>query len=66
MCEMRGGALKSTASGRWVHIVCALALPEFSCVDVRQKLVTVSVAMPARRKLVTASIFLFYLFSFNI
>jgi len=55
---LRGGALKSTTSGHWVHIVCALALPDFSSVDVRRKCIAVDVAMTARRKMVTASVIL--------
>lgn len=60
LCELRGGALKRTPSGRWVHIVCALALPEFSCVDIRQKCVVINVPMSSQKKLVTARIILLY------
>ncbi|XP_071969476.1 lysine-specific demethylase 4B-like isoform X3 [Engystomops pustulosus] len=28
LCNLRGGALKSSTDNRWVHIVCAIAIPE--------------------------------------
>ena len=59
LCKLRGGALKRTVSRRWVHIVCVLALPEFDHVNVRQKSVSINVAMSPLRKLVTASVVVF-------
>ncbi|XP_076440207.1 uncharacterized protein LOC143279853 isoform X1 [Babylonia areolata] len=34
LCLLRGGAMKPTTDGNWAHIVCALAIPEVSFVDV--------------------------------
>lgn len=28
LCNLRGGALQMTTDGRWVHIICAIAVPE--------------------------------------
>jgi len=52
LCKLRGGALKRTVSGQWVHIVCILSLPEFRCINIHQKCVMISVAVPAQTKLV--------------
>ncbi|KAG8454510.1 hypothetical protein GDO86_000938 [Hymenochirus boettgeri] len=33
LCNLRGGALQNTTDNRWVHIVCAIAVPEARFVD---------------------------------
>ncbi|XP_075528185.1 lysine-specific demethylase 4C-like isoform X2 [Dermacentor variabilis] len=33
LCSLRGGALKQTTHGRWVHLLCALLVPEVHLVD---------------------------------
>ncbi|XP_077500831.1 lysine-specific demethylase 4C-like isoform X3 [Amblyomma americanum] len=37
LCSLRGGALKQTTHGRWVHLVCALLVPEVHLVDPRAR-----------------------------
>lgn len=37
LCNLRGGALQSTTDRRWVHIVCAIAVPEARFVNVIER-----------------------------
>ncbi|XP_077129249.1 lysine-specific demethylase 4B-like [Ranitomeya variabilis] len=37
LCNLRGGALKTTTDKRWAHIVCAIAVPEACFVNVIQR-----------------------------
>lgn len=37
LCSLRGGALKATTHGRWVHLLCALLVPEVNLVDTRTR-----------------------------
>ncbi|XP_041356652.1 lysine-specific demethylase 4C-like isoform X2 [Gigantopelta aegis] len=37
LCFLRGGALKPTTDGRWVHIICALAITEVHFQDVKNR-----------------------------
>lgn len=37
LCSLRGGALKQTTHGRWVHLLCALLVPEVHLVDPRTR-----------------------------
>uniref|UniRef100_A0A224YTV9 [histone H3]-trimethyl-L-lysine(9) demethylase n=1 Tax=Rhipicephalus zambeziensis TaxID=60191 RepID=A0A224YTV9_9ACAR len=37
LCSLRGGALKQTTHGRWVHLLCALLVPEVHLVDQRAR-----------------------------
>ncbi|XP_077557645.1 lysine-specific demethylase 4B-like isoform X3 [Haemaphysalis longicornis] len=37
LCSLRGGALKATTHGRWVHLLCALLVPEVTLVDTRTR-----------------------------
>ncbi|XP_070563071.1 lysine-specific demethylase 4A-like [Ptychodera flava] len=52
LCCIRGGALKPTTDGRWVHMVCAVAVPDvsFENVGLREP-VDVTKIRPARMKL---------------
>ncbi|KAL1282483.1 hypothetical protein QQF64_001286 [Cirrhinus molitorella] len=34
LCNLRGGALKRTSDDRWVHVMCAVGLPEVKFIDV--------------------------------
>lgn len=53
MCNLRGGALKRTTSGRWAHIVCAMAIPEVLFEDVKARdSINIENISPARLKLV--------------
>ena len=53
MCNLRGGALKLTTSGRWAHIVCAMAIPEVLFEDVKaREPINIEKISPARLKLV--------------
>lgn len=52
LCLLRGGALKPTTDGNWAHVVCALAIPEVSFVDVRSRNpINVSKLTTSRQKL---------------
>ncbi|XP_072555812.1 lysine-specific demethylase 4B isoform X2 [Paramormyrops kingsleyae] len=55
LCSLRGGALKMTTDGRWVHVICAVAMPEarFVCAVDREP-VDVSAVPETRRNLATA------------
>ncbi|XP_078573890.1 lysine-specific demethylase 4C-like isoform X2 [Branchiostoma floridae x Branchiostoma japonicum] len=37
LCVMRGGALKATTTGRWAHIICAIAVQEVSFESVQAR-----------------------------
>ncbi|XP_037287700.1 lysine-specific demethylase 4C isoform X4 [Rhipicephalus microplus] len=37
LCSLRGGALKQTTHGRWVHLLCALLVPEVHLIDQRAR-----------------------------
>lgn len=53
LCVLRGGALKPTTDGNWAHLVCALAVPEVSFLDVRSRNpVDISHLTADRKKLV--------------
>ncbi|KAL4608226.1 lysine-specific demethylase 4B-like [Arapaima gigas] len=50
LCNLRGGALKKTTDGRWVHVICAIAVPEVRFIDaIEREPVDVS-AIPELRK----------------
>ncbi|XP_063074336.1 lysine-specific demethylase 4C isoform X2 [Engraulis encrasicolus] len=52
LCNLRGGALKPTTDHRWVHVMCAIAIPEVKFVDVaRRSPVDISAIPPQRYKL---------------
>ncbi|XP_008120426.1 lysine-specific demethylase 4B isoform X1 [Anolis carolinensis] len=37
LCNLRGGALQKTTDGRWVHVICAIAVPEARFVNVIER-----------------------------
>ncbi|XP_056427889.1 lysine-specific demethylase 4B isoform X2 [Hyla sarda] len=49
LCNLRGGALKSTTDKRWVHIVCAIAVPEARFVNVIERHPVDISAIPEQR-----------------
>lgn len=52
LCRLGGGALKRTTDSRWVHIGCAVAVPEVFFVDVNlREGVNIDKITSARRKL---------------
>uniref|UniRef100_A0A8C7ZI93 Lysine-specific demethylase 4B n=1 Tax=Oryzias sinensis TaxID=183150 RepID=A0A8C7ZI93_9TELE len=50
LCNLRGGALKTTIDGRWVHVICAIAVAEARFINaIDREPVDVS-AVPETRK----------------
>ncbi|KAM6922077.1 lysine-specific demethylase 4B [Xenentodon cancila] len=50
LCNLRGGALKVTTDNRWVHVICAIGVPEVRFVNaIEREPVDVS-AVPENRK----------------
>ncbi|XP_035271450.1 lysine-specific demethylase 4B isoform X2 [Anguilla anguilla] len=50
LCNLRGGALRMTTDGRWVHVICAIAVPEARFINaIEREPVDVS-AIPEKRK----------------
>ncbi|XP_034975003.2 lysine-specific demethylase 4B isoform X4 [Zootoca vivipara] len=37
LCNLRGGALQRTTDGRWVHVICAIAVPEARFLNVIER-----------------------------
>uniref|UniRef100_A0A8C6VD67 [histone H3]-trimethyl-L-lysine(9) demethylase n=1 Tax=Naja naja TaxID=35670 RepID=A0A8C6VD67_NAJNA len=37
LCNLRGGALQRTTDGRWVHVICAIAVPEARFVNILER-----------------------------
>ncbi|KAJ7308439.1 hypothetical protein JRQ81_008987 [Phrynocephalus forsythii] len=37
LCNLRGGALQKTTDGRWVHVICAIAVPEARFLNVIER-----------------------------
>ncbi|KAG5847196.1 hypothetical protein ANANG_G00123450 [Anguilla anguilla] len=50
LCNLRGGALKVTTDGRWVHVICAIAVPEARFVNAVKREPVDLGAVPAQRK----------------
>lgn len=54
LCQLRGGALKATETGKWAHLVCGVSVPEVVLGDSRRKEPIILGGIPrARRKLVS-------------
>ncbi|XP_071953991.1 lysine-specific demethylase 4A-like [Antedon mediterranea] len=53
LCNLRGGALKlTTKEGTWAHIVCAMAIPDVTFVDIHKRQpININSISPARFKL---------------
>ncbi|KAL2098214.1 hypothetical protein ACEWY4_007421 [Coilia grayii] len=52
LCNLRGGALKTTTDHRWAHVMCAIAIPEVKFVDVAKRSpIDISAIPPQRYKL---------------
>ncbi|XP_063748022.1 lysine-specific demethylase 4B [Eleginops maclovinus] len=50
LCNLRGGALKTTIDNRWVHVICAIAVPEARFVNVSEREPVDVSAVPDTRK----------------
>nr|XP_027808387.1 lysine-specific demethylase 4B isoform X1 [Marmota flaviventris] len=37
LCNLRGGALQTTTDSRWIHIICAIAVPEVRFLNVAER-----------------------------
>ncbi|XP_029819738.1 lysine-specific demethylase 4B [Manacus vitellinus] len=56
LCNLRGGALQMTTDGRWVHVICAIAVPEARFLNVIERHPVDISAIPEQRwKLVGVS-----------
>ncbi|XP_073698126.1 lysine-specific demethylase 4C isoform X2 [Garra rufa] len=49
LCNLRGGALKRTSDDRWVHVMCAVGLPEVKFIDVVKRAPIDISAIPIQR-----------------
>uniref|UniRef100_A0A672MH65 [histone H3]-trimethyl-L-lysine(9) demethylase n=1 Tax=Sinocyclocheilus grahami TaxID=75366 RepID=A0A672MH65_SINGR len=49
LCNLRGGALKRTSDDRWVHVMCAVGLPEVKFIDVAKRAPIDISAIPVQR-----------------
>ncbi|XP_062372000.1 lysine-specific demethylase 4C isoform X2 [Sardina pilchardus] len=49
LCNLRGGALKTTTDHRWAHVMCAIAIPEVKFVDETKRSPIDTSAVPAQR-----------------
>ncbi|NP_001077320.1 lysine-specific demethylase 4C [Danio rerio] len=49
LCNLRGGALKRTSDDRWVHVMCAVGLPEVKFIDVVKRAPIDISAVPVQR-----------------
>ncbi|KAL2090227.1 hypothetical protein ACEWY4_014915 [Coilia grayii] len=50
LCNLRGGALKMTTDSRWVHVICAIAVPEAHFVNATEREPVDVTAIPDTRK----------------
>ncbi|XP_049644000.1 lysine-specific demethylase 4B isoform X2 [Suncus etruscus] len=49
LCNLRGGALQVTTDGRWIHVICAIAVPEVRFVNVTERHPVDISAIPEQR-----------------
>uniref|UniRef100_A0A8C5TY79 [histone H3]-trimethyl-L-lysine(9) demethylase n=1 Tax=Malurus cyaneus samueli TaxID=2593467 RepID=A0A8C5TY79_9PASS len=49
LCNLRGGALQMTTDGRWVHVICAIAVPEARFLNVMERHPVDISAIPEQR-----------------
>uniref|UniRef100_A0A803VD93 Lysine-specific demethylase 4B n=1 Tax=Ficedula albicollis TaxID=59894 RepID=A0A803VD93_FICAL len=49
LCNLRGGALQMTTDGRWVHVICAIAVPEARFLNVIERHPVDISAIPEQR-----------------
>ncbi|KAM8795010.1 lysine-specific demethylase 4B [Eudromia elegans] len=49
LCNLRGGALQMTTDGRWIHIICAIAVPEAHFLNVIERHPVDISAIPEQR-----------------
>ncbi|XP_014115734.1 PREDICTED: lysine-specific demethylase 4B [Pseudopodoces humilis] len=49
LCNLRGGALQVTTDGRWVHVICAIAVPEARFLNVIERHPVDISAIPEQR-----------------
>ncbi|XP_076135215.1 lysine-specific demethylase 4B isoform X1 [Alosa pseudoharengus] len=50
LCNLRGGALKMTTDSRWVHVMCAISVPEARFVNATEREPVDVTAIPDTRK----------------
>uniref|UniRef100_A0AAY4BB79 [histone H3]-trimethyl-L-lysine(9) demethylase n=1 Tax=Denticeps clupeoides TaxID=299321 RepID=A0AAY4BB79_9TELE len=50
LCNLRGGALKMTTDTRWVHVICAIAVPEARFVNAIEREPVDVTSVPETRK----------------
>ncbi|XP_006792065.1 lysine-specific demethylase 4B [Neolamprologus brichardi] len=50
LCNLRGGALKTTTDNRWVHVICAIAVAEARFIDAIERGPVDVSAVPETRK----------------
>ena len=56
LCQLRGGALKPTSTGKWAHVVCAVTVPEVGFGDTSRREPVQSEAITrARKRLVSTT-----------
>ncbi|XP_074834358.1 lysine-specific demethylase 4B isoform X3 [Carettochelys insculpta] len=49
LCNLRGGALQTTTDGRWIHIICAIAVPEARFLNILERHPVDISAIPEQR-----------------
>ncbi|XP_060037922.1 lysine-specific demethylase 4B isoform X2 [Erinaceus europaeus] len=49
LCNLRGGALQMTTDGRWIHVICAIAVPEVRFLNVTERHPVDISAIPEQR-----------------
>ncbi|XP_054982901.1 lysine-specific demethylase 4B isoform X2 [Sorex araneus] len=49
LCNLRGGALQMTTDRRWIHVICAIAVPEVRFVNVMERRPVDISAIPEQR-----------------